>query len=224
MRRLVLALLLGMPVSSQGQDMPLSQILPDDSKWQRSKEKPFSPHDLPGALADRKDAHAARVPDGPWFMTLPDKTGVFRVDEANVMLMQLPVKKATGLAVWPDGGTLVVGDSDDRHLWAFRITKDGSLCNGEPYYTLRLRQNEEKSGVTDLAADPVGRIYAATPLGVQVFDTTGRLSGVLTKPGNGSLSHVRVFANRNPPILSVICGGNRFDRPLKASGMKPLRK
>lgn len=220
MRRLVLALLLSVPISASAQDMPLSQILPDDTGWSRSKEQPFPPHDLPGALADKKHALADRVPNGPWYMTLPDKSGVFRVDESTAMLIQLPLKRATGVAVWPDGGTIVIGDADAPHLWAFRIDEDGSLCNGEPYYQLRVPLGEEKSGVRGLAVDPVGRVYAATPLGVQVFDPTGRMSGVLLKPSKGELTHVRVFAEEDTPMLSVICDGIRYDRPLKASGFK----
>ena len=218
--RLSVFVLLLAPLSAVGQDMPLSQILPDGTGWALSKEKPFKAHSLPGAL-EEKEAFASRAgADGPWFATFPGMTGIQRVTEEGAWTMQLPLGKATGVVAWPGGGTVVVGDADGRDLWAFRVTEKGDLVDGEPYYRLRLNLGQEKSGVRGLAVDPVGRVYAATPLGVQVFDTTGRMSGVLLKPGKGELTHVRVYVDREPPILSAICGGKRYDRPLKAGGLK----
>jgi len=75
-------------------------------------------------------------------------------------------------AFWKDGGTLVVGDEDGDKLYAYRVGKDGGLDAKEGYYTLR-RRDREPSGVKALTLDTDGRLYAATALGVQVFDPTG---------------------------------------------------
>src|SRR5258705_13997857 len=82
----------------------------------------------------------------------------------------------SGLAFWKDGGTLVVGDAAGKHLYAFRVKDDGTLDAKEKYYTLRVRP-KEPSGVKALVLDADRRLYAATNLGVQVFDPTGRTCG-----------------------------------------------
>src|SRR5262249_34835250 len=92
------------------------------------------------------------------------------------------LNRPAGITLWPDGRRLVVGDADGKHLWAFPVEKDGDLTAGERYYALRVKRGQTKSGVTALTVDDKGRLYACTPLGVQVFDPTGRLCGVLLKP------------------------------------------
>ena len=73
--------------------------------------------------------------------------------------MTLPEKlqSPSVLAIWPDQGTLVVGDAKGKHLWAFRCEKDGTLTAGEPYYALRLRTGEKESHVTALTVDTKGQ-------------------------------------------------------------------
>jgi gluconolactonase len=97
----------------------------------------------------------------------------------------------SGVAVSPDGGTLYVGDGEGKFIWAF--VRDG-VKTGQPYCPLRMPRGTKASGVTALATDTDGRIYAVTPLGVQIFDPTGRLCGVLTKP-------------RNEPLVGIAFGG-----------------
>jgi gluconolactonase len=126
----------------------------------------------------------------------------------------------SGVTLWPDRGTLVVGDAEGKHLWAFRVEEDGSLAHGDRYYALRVPRGETASGVTALTVDAAGRLYACTPLGVQVFDPTGRLSGVLTKPADGELTAI-AFGGPEADTLFVACGGKIFARKTKAKGVTP---
>ena len=80
--------------------------------------------------------------------------------------------------LWPDEGHLVIGEADGAYLWAVRIEKDGSFGPGDRYYSLRTRPNE-KMHVAAMTMDAGYLLYACTPLGIQVFDPTGRLSGVI---------------------------------------------
>src|SRR2546423_734671 len=94
------------------------------------------------------------------------------------------------MVFWPDGGTFVVGDIADHYLRTFRVEADGTLKYPERYYRLRTT-DDHPFGTTSLVVDATGRLYAATAEGVQVFDTTGRLSGVMLNPGRerpGSLA------------------------------------
>jgi enterochelin esterase family protein len=84
-----------------------------------------------------------------------------------------------------------------------------------------VRRGETASGVTALTVDDKGRVYACTPLGVQVFDPTGRLSGVLLKPADGDLTAV-ALGGPDGDTLFVACGEKIFARKTKAKAV-PLK-
>ena len=42
--------------------------------------------------------------------------------------------RPNGVILWPKEGTLVVTDSDQPHLWTFRVEADGRLTHRERYY------------------------------------------------------------------------------------------
>ena len=84
-----------------------------------------------------------------------------------------------------DGGTVFSTNPDGKAIWAYVFTKDSELKFGEPYCPLRLKKGQDMTTVYGLILDDVGRIYAATEEGIQVFDRTGRLCGVLLLPKRG---------------------------------------
>jgi hypothetical protein len=95
----------------------------------------------------------------------------------------------------PDRGTMFVGSATGNYVWAFRVEKDGSFSAGQPYCSLRVPRGQEGIAVNELTVDDAGRIYAATALGVQIFDPTGRLSGVLAKPSREPITLVRLVGD-----------------------------
>ncbi|HJZ56130.1 MAG TPA: hypothetical protein VKE74_14275, partial [Gemmataceae bacterium] len=70
--------------------------------------------------------------------------------------------------------------------------------------------------VTGLRVDKDGRIYAATPLGVQVFDPTGRLCGVMHAPAPGTMHDLTFEGDQ----LTVWVGDVKYARRLKTTGVK----
>ena len=68
--------------------------------------------------------------------------------------------------------------------------------------------------MSGIALDRDGRIYAATSVGVQVFDPTGRLCGVLPLPKAGT---VRGLEWRETPTrgLALVLDGTVFVREMK---------
>ncbi len=85
--------------------------------------------------------------------------------------------------------TIYVSYADSDYLWAYVANAEGIIGKGARYCPLRTKPGEP-SIVWSLAADKDGRIYAATELGVQVFDPTGRLCGVLTPAAPGIPNHL----------------------------------
>jgi enterochelin esterase family protein len=125
-----------------------------------------------------------------------------------------------GLVAWHNGGTLVTGLNKGRHLLALRLKSDGSVDAPERYAPLRVRQirpgdakvrETEASQVTALARDDADRIYAATKEGVQIFDPTGRMCGVLLSPAPAPVSALAIGQSR----LYIICDGKLWCRKIK---------
>ena len=126
--------------------------------------------------------------------------------------------RPNGIALWPAEGTLVVTDSDAPHLWAFRVESDGSLKFGERYYhPLQMPPRVRRPGSDGMTVDREGRLYVATSVGLQMFDTTGRLGGVIDKPQARALSNA-VFGGPNFGWLYVTCYDRVFRRKTATRG------
>jgi sugar lactone lactonase YvrE len=112
----------------------------------------------------------------------------------------------------PDRSTLFVGSSAGNHIWAFRVGNDGTLTAGQPYCALRLPRGRMDLPVWAMDIDSVGRIYAATPLGIQVFDPTGRLCGIINAPNVDTVDRMCFVEHK----LFVWCKKKIYARQLKA--------
>ena len=84
---------------------------------------------------------------------------------------------------------------------------------------MRLKSGATSLAVTALIADSAGRIYAATADGIQVFDPTGRLSGVLMLPSKGTPTHLAWEGGEKRDRLAVWVDGKKFARVMKATGV-----
>jgi len=185
----VLAVLLAAGVAT-AQDMPLHEILKPGETWQPA------PADMPKT-------------------TKPPE----------LKREGLPLKEPTCAAVALGGSTLLVADAADRYVWAFQIQKDGSIGPGDRYCRLRVRGDDRRKRVTPAEAyraeptamtiDSANRTYVATNLGIQVFDPTGRLCGVVTAPP-GHITELAFDGNR----LFAKTGDKVFVRKMLAEGKK----
>jgi len=145
-------------------------------------------------------------------VTLIDKNGAKRAVDTGITA-------PNGIALSPDQGTLVVSDSRGTNLWTFRINEDGSLSAKEPYMTVRAPLEKPEIASSDgMTTDTAGRYYVATAVGLQMFDSTGRLGGVIIKPQNKFLSNV-TFAGPNHEYLYVTCADKVYRRKTKAHGV-----
>ena len=185
------------------QDMPLSQILSEGEDWKPAPESATK-------LLAISSNHS-----GGYSLDRAQKRIQFK-DGNEAREVKTPVKEPACLLVLKDGGTLVVGDASAKQMWAFRIEKDGSLTCGERYYPLRTPTDQIRSEVSALALDSAGRVYAATPLGIQIFDPTGRLCGVINSPAR-ELAEL-VFGAAGEHELYAKAGEEIFVRKLKATG------
>ena len=115
-----------------------------------------------------------------------------------------------------DGATALLGYQSREAVWAFRIGKDNKLSDGAPYCPLRLSRGQLYTGALALALDADGRIYAATEIGVQVFDPTGRLCGVLTPAAQGRPCFLEFQGDQ----LTMWIGDTKYTRKLNTTGVR----
>ncbi|MBA62679.1 MAG: hypothetical protein CMJ76_09975 [Planctomycetaceae bacterium] len=124
-----------------------------------------------------------------------------------------------GLIVWPDQRQLVVSDMKGANLWNFCIAADGTLKHQQPYSTMQLPIGSTESGADGMTVDKIGRLYVCTTLGIQVFDTQGRLSGILSRPQRDFLSNV-TFGGPQLDYLYATSKDKVYRRKLKTTGIR----
>jgi sugar lactone lactonase YvrE/enterochelin esterase-like enzyme len=138
-----------------------------------------------------------------------------------------------GLALSPDGGTLAVSEYRGEHVWVYRIEVDGTLSAKTPYMTLRLpidSRGEFRFGepppyditsrADGLCTDWRGRYYVTSALGVQVFDPTGRMCGVLNRPQASAPLTSCALGGVDKDVLFVTNGDKVYSRRLRIGETK----
>ncbi len=182
----------------------------------------------PNDLAVTAEGHIYITETGTQQVTFIDpKTGAVWVADHGI-------NGPNGIALSPDGGTLAVSDYKGEFVWAFRVEPNGTLTAKEPYMSMRLPvdyKGEFKSGEAPpylpaskgdgMATDWRGRYYVTSALGIQVFDPTGRLCGVLDKPQPHMPLTSCTLAGAQGDTLFVTNGDKIFSRKLQIETPKP---
>ncbi len=150
------------------------------------------------------------------------KEGSYRFKNQSVPLNG--ISNASCLVLWPDDEQLVIGDAGGDHLWVVPlIDKEGKLGTPDRYYSLRVKSGEKGSGVTAMVMDARSLLYAATPLGVQVFGPTGRLCGVILPPSNEEMTAITI-GGKDANQLFVACGDKIYSRKIQGKAAYTLKK
>jgi gluconolactonase len=104
--------------------------------------------------------------------------GVFRIAPGGALTAERRgglAERPNGIGLSPDGKTLYVADTDDGTLYKFAVQADGALGPRQPLVAT--------SGNPDgLAIDIAGNIFVATSAGIDAYDPTGKLWGVIPVP------------------------------------------
>ena len=156
--------------------------------------------------------------DGGIYFTDPPSGKVWYIDSRKNKRIVADGLKPNGVILWPGEGTLVVTDREEPHLWTFRIEADGSLNHKERYYLpLQIPSSQQRPGSDGMTVDDRGRLYVATFAGVQMFDPTGRMGGVIAKPQEKFLSNV-TFGGPGYNILYATSTDKVYRRKVKPTG------
>ena len=154
--------------------------------------------------------------DGFIFITETKEQQVTRIDSktGETTAVDTGITRPNGIALSLDGGTLAVSDSGGVNAWMFRVGDGGTLDAKMPTMTLRLaidpqgefQFNEPPPYITasrgdGMAVDKAGRYYITSAVGVQIFDPTGRLCGVLPKPNEDATN--QLYAGGTEPQIPI---------------------
>jgi sugar lactone lactonase YvrE len=102
----------------------------------------------------------------------------------------------------------------------FRVNADGTTDLPEPFYDFWVADSADASGAAGICMDRDGRAFAATPMGVQIFDRNGRLMAILPLPGNAAATSI-CFGGSDFGTLYAASDGKIFQRKLRHVGAPP---
>jgi sugar lactone lactonase YvrE/enterochelin esterase-like enzyme len=125
----------------------------------------------------------------------------------------------TEISLSPDGLWLCAAESKGHHGYSYRVQPSGELQLGEPYYWFHVPDTANDSGVTQVCMDRDGYAYAATRMGVQIFDRNGRVRAILPIAGH-QLAGI-CFGGADLQTLYVSTGNTIYRRKLKSTGFAP---
>lgn len=111
--------------------------------------------------------------------------GVYKTDTTGkVSLLIDSIEAPNGIAVFPDGKTLLVANSDSRkkRWYTYTITPEGSLTDARIFFDV---SDQQEGGVCDgLKIDGQGNVFATGPGGVWIFNRDGTLLGRIKVNGS----------------------------------------
>jgi sugar lactone lactonase YvrE len=123
----------------------------------------------------------------------------------------------SGICLTPDGLWVCVAESNGHHAYSYQLQPDGRLQYGEPLYWFHVPDTANNSGVMQVCMDRQGWAYAATRMGVQVFDRNGRVTAIFPLAEN-QLAGI-CFGDPDFQTLYVSTGNTVYRRKVKTVGM-----
>ena len=152
------------------------------------------------------------------YYTDTGKGQVIIVDtKGNIRVGASGINAPNGITLSADQGTLAVSEYRGTNVWTFRVSADGSLDAGARTMTLRTPLNKADSGGDGSTTDAAGRYYVTSHIGIQMFDSTGRIGGIIAKPtAKGCVSIT--FAGPGHEYLYACASDKIFRRKTQAKG------
>jgi len=184
--------------------------------------KPDGTHDVIASDVDSNDI--AVTESGNIYFSEPKAKRIWFIPKGEKPQVVAEEVSLNGLILWENDETLVTTAGPDAWLWTFRIEADGSLTSQEKYYQpLRLDTSFDIPGADGMTVDADGRVYVATRAGLQMFDPTGRMGGVILKPQQKYMSNA-TFGGPDLSYLYVTCSDKVYRRKTKTHGISNFLK
>jgi gluconolactonase len=182
----------------------------------------FSPDGTESVIAEDVNSNDIAVNHrGEIYFSDPPGKRVWFIDaQHNKRVVHEGLEFPNGVRLSPDQSLLMVADSRSKWVWSFQVQADGSLANGQPFYRLESSDESSSSGADGMTLDTEGYLYVATRIGLQICDQPGRVTAIVGKPQNASLSNV-VFGGPDLQTLYVTNGDKVYRRHVRRKGFFP---
>jgi gluconolactonase len=133
----------------------------------------------------------------------PTRSVIYYIDaSARITVASNGVGAANGVLLSPDEKTLYVSDTPSEYIVAFDVPREGTITRMRNFGRL---EGGDRRGADGLAIDEAGRLYAATPVGVQVFSPQGEHLGTIPTPRPATSV---AFAGPRKASLYIVGRGN----------------
>jgi sugar lactone lactonase YvrE len=128
------------------------------------------------------------------------------------------IQAPNGISFSANEKFLTVSEYRGSAVWLYPIHADGTLGGGERYMTLRVPVGMANSAGDGMVTDAEGHYYVTSTAGIQMFDRTGRLGGVIAPPTkNGCVSVA--FGGTNKEWLYVCNSTQVWRRRMLTHGL-----
>ena len=155
---------------------------------------------------------------GKCYGAAPTEKAIYLFDKTGAKKKVNTEDAVISLTVSNDETTLFAGSADGRSVFTFRIEQNGDITAKDRYVAPRKPLAGVTGSIPGMTLDKANRIYAATSLGVQVFDPTGRLCGVLLQPDFPSFASSIAFAGNDKSTLYALVGQSLYTRKILFPG------
>jgi enterochelin esterase-like enzyme len=218
------------PVAAgRSQNDKLGETLVEGSGWESTPE-PFqsavklSSKEVTDALRgiasdcviSRHDGTAYAAEPGE-HSDMPSKIWMIKPDGTKQVVDE-GLHSVSGIAFSTDGTLFFAAEKTTKWIYSFVVQPDGTLTDKQPFYWLHTDDITGESGAEDLAVDTHGNLYAATRLGVQVCDQSGRVRAILPLPTPCGPARGICFGGPQFDELYVTDGTHVFKRKMKVPG------
>jgi gluconolactonase len=150
-------------------------------------------------------------------MPLPQgKTAVYYLAaDGKVTRLIDDLPNPNGVILSPDEKTLYVIPSGQAEMMAYPVKSPGKIGKGRIFCTLKQPRGAKGSGGDGLAVDVKGNLYITSQLGLQVFDASGKLLGIIALPEQPA--NVK-FGGSDLKTLYVTARTSLYSVPMEATG------
>ncbi len=148
-----------------------------------------------------------------------DKLGVYYTDGAGKVTRLIDnLPNPNGVILSVDEKTLYVIPSGQADMMSYPIEAPGKIGKGKVFCSLKQPEGKKGTGGDGLTIDTKGNLYITSGLGLQVFDTAGKLLGIISLPeqpanvtfGGADFKTLYVTARKSLYTVSTEATGHRF--------------
>jgi gluconolactonase len=144
------------------------------------------------------------------------KTAVYYASaEGKVTRLIDDLPNPNGVILSPDEKVLYVIPSGQAEMMAYPVDAPGKLGAGRVFCTLKQPEGKKGTGGDGLTIDSKGNLYITSQLGLQVFDPSGKLLGIIAFPEQPANV---TFGGADRKTLYVTARTSLYTVPMEATG------